>query len=149
MASMGAPRSFRVRAMTTDAETSPVDEDGRRRQALALYLAGADHTAITRRCGYGSEEEMRADVAVVLSQRAGGESKDVLRVAAAMKLDRLEARLWTALGTEGVDPETAEKLASRISHIIAQRTDLLGLKRRPPPPPHLHETPPPRLGAST
>lgn len=119
------------------------ENDGRRANALRLYLAGADHAQIARSLGYAGEDEARTDVTAELEARvtAGrGETKEMQRTAAALQLDRLMSTLWTKL--KDADPEAAEKISARIQRLIAQKIDLLGLRRRPPPPPHLYETPP-------
>ncbi len=118
--------------------------------ALKLYLAGADHPQIARSLGYASEDEARTDVTAELEARVAagkGETKEMQRVAAALQIDRLMSTLWGKL--KDADPDAAEKISGRLQRLIAQKIDLLGLKRGHPPPPHLYETPPPRPGAST
>lgn len=119
------------------------DEGARRANALRLYLAGADHAQIARSLGYAGEDEARTDVTAELETRVAagrGETKEMQRTAAALQLDRLMSSLWGKL--KDADPETAEKISGRLQRLIAQKIDLLGLKRGHPPPSHLYETPP-------
>ena len=95
----------------------------RRTQAIALRLAGVDFESIATRLGYASRGAECTDINRALEQSLAEQARDgeVLRQAELLRLDRLQAGVWTqALAG---DPRSAEVALK----VIDRRCKLLGL----------------------
>lgn len=95
----------------------------RRTQAIALRLAGLDFETIATRLGYASRGAACNDINRALEQSLAEQARDVevLRQAELLRLDRLQAGVWTkALAG---DPRSAEVALK----VIDRRCKLLGL----------------------
>jgi hypothetical protein len=95
----------------------------RRAKAIAMLLAGVDYDTITQRLGYATRGAATKDVqrALEANRAAERESVEELRTVDLMRLDRLQAAVWTkALGG---DPRVVETVLK----ILERRAKLLGL----------------------
>ncbi len=95
----------------------------RRTRAISMRLAGVDYETIARQLGYSDRSAACKDVSRALEQRTKEQqqSADALRTAEIMRLDRLQAGLWTAAAAG--DPRSVETVIK----VIDRRVKLLGL----------------------
>lgn len=95
----------------------------RRGKAIAMRLAGVDYQAIADRLGYAGRAAACKDISRALEQHTAEalRNADQLRQQELMRLDRLQAAVWTkALAGDPKAVETALKVVDR-------RIRLLGL----------------------
>lgn len=106
----------------------------RRRQAIAMALAGADWDTIADRLGYASRGAAHTDVTRAMEKAAAEAIRDadVLRHIELARLDRIQVAYWVrALG--GRDPDTGitrppdPDAARVVQWCIDRRCKLLGL----------------------
>ncbi len=106
----------------------------RRRQAIALHLAGADWDTIADRLGYASRGAAHTDVTRAMEKAAAEmvRDADVLRQTELARIDRVQVAYWPrALGQR--DPVTHEVLppdpeaAKVVQWCIDRRCKLTGL----------------------
>ena len=95
----------------------------RRAQAISLRLAGVDYETIAAKLGYASRAAAYVDIDRALAANKAEEdaAKETLREVEAMRLDRLQAAVWSD-ATKG-DTRSVDSALK----IIAQRCRLLGL----------------------
>jgi hypothetical protein len=95
----------------------------RRTQAISLRLAGVDYETIAAKLGYASRGAAYTDIDRALAANKAEEdaAKETLREVEAMRLDRLQAAVWSD-ATKG-DTRSVDSALK----IIAQRCRLLGL----------------------